>query len=231
MEFVINGPNFDEKYGKNAFLHTDVVDMTFACIAGVDALHNTLDWVRADSMRQGIVVCTDDAKYELESTGEYTQGAGAVAILVKDNPRLVAIDEPVGVATVGDHDFFKTLRRISKRQLAENILGPLNGNFKPFSIPNILSEDEEYIDIYKIFPVFDGQHSNACYATRMQEAYTHFKIQNKDHRLDNWDRIVFHLPYAFHGKRVFTDIFYQANETNQELKRELLELWLCRTLR
>ena len=31
-------------YGSSSLLHTDVVDMTFACIGAVDALHTTLDW-------------------------------------------------------------------------------------------------------------------------------------------------------------------------------------------
>ncbi|MFT4644948.1 MAG: hydroxymethylglutaryl-CoA synthase, partial [Planctomycetota bacterium] len=28
---------FKEEFGENSFIHTDVVDMTFACIAGIDA--------------------------------------------------------------------------------------------------------------------------------------------------------------------------------------------------
>ncbi|MEO1437576.1 MAG: hypothetical protein AAFV80_18705, partial [Bacteroidota bacterium] len=58
-------------YGSNALRNCDVVDLTFACIGAIDAMHNTLDWARAYPGRQGIVVATDHAKYELESTGEY----------------------------------------------------------------------------------------------------------------------------------------------------------------
>ena len=211
---------FEDDYGKNAWLHTDVVDMTFACIAGVDALHNTLDWVRADTSRVGIVVCTDDARYELESTGEYTQGAGAVAMLINNNPRLMSIECPVGVATVGVHDFFKPVRRISRKELAET----MDSKIKDFSIPNILSPDEQYLEAHKIFPVFDGQYSNECYAERMKEAYKHFKQLNANHQLDNWDRIVFHLPYAFHGKRVFSEIFFEQNQQDPELAEQLTAL-------
>ena len=81
---------FEPQYGSACFLHCDVVDLTFACIGAVDALQNTMDWVSAGPDRLGIVVGTDVAKYDLASTGEYTQGAGAVALLVKQEPRLIA---------------------------------------------------------------------------------------------------------------------------------------------
>jgi hydroxymethylglutaryl-CoA synthase len=216
---------FEAVYGREAFLHIDVVDMTFACIAGVDALHNTLDWVRADTTRQGIVVCTDNAKYELGSSGEYTQGAGAVAMLIKDRPRLIELDGPVGVATVGEHDFFKPLRRVSQRELAETVTRTkLNGSFRPFEIPNAIALHEQYVDIHSIFPVFDGPYSNKCYAERVSEAYDHFNAQKYDHELEDWDRIVFHLPYAFHGKRMFTDIFAEAYGGSDELHAQIADL-------
>ena len=77
---------FAPRFGADCFRQCDVLDMTFACIGAVDALQNTLDWVSADRARIGIVVASDIAKYELQSTGEYTQGAGAVAMLIKHHP-------------------------------------------------------------------------------------------------------------------------------------------------
>ncbi len=69
-------------HGPDCLLHCDVVDLTFACVGAVDALQNTLDWVRAGKDRIGIVVASDIAQYELGSGGEYTQGAGAIALLI-----------------------------------------------------------------------------------------------------------------------------------------------------
>lgn len=215
---------YKKNYSANAFLNTDAVDMTFACIAGVDALLNTLDWVRADHTRTGIVVCTDNAKYELGSSGEYTQGAGAVALLIKSNPRLLSIDEPVGVATVSEHDFFKPLRRVSRQRLAEAVKGNLPNGTVNFSIPGILSPQENYLEVYKIFPVFDGPYSNECYASRLKAAYTHFSRLKANHRLHDWDRIVFHLPYAFHGRRIFPEIFYDENSRHPGLKEQMLKI-------
>ncbi len=210
---------YKDEYGENAFMHTDVVDMTFACIAGIDAMLTTLDWVNADRKRIGIIVATDNAKYELESTGEYTQGAGAVATLIKHNPRLISLSEPIGISTIGEHDFFKPVRKIKKAALVSLLKGTEN------HIPNVVSQNEEYVEIHKIFPVFDGQYSNKCYASRMSEAYKHFvKLKEGTHKLEDWDKLIFHLPYAFHGKRAFADVFWDTYKENETLKKQLLEL-------
>jgi len=206
---------FEEEYGKNAFMHTDCVDLTFACIAGIDAMLTTVDWIHADHSRIGIVVATDNAKYELNSTGEYTQGAGAVASLIKHNPRLISFNKEIGVSTIGEHDFFKPIRKIKKESLVD----------KDLDIPNFVSKDDEHLEIHTIFPVFDGQYSNKCYANRMHEAYNHFtKLKKETHSIDNWDKIIFHLPYAFHGKRAFADIFWDIYKEDKNLRNQLLEI-------
>ena len=89
-------------YGPDCFRNCDVVDLTFACIGAVDALHNTLDWVARggpEADRIGLVLFSDNAKYDLHSLGEYTQGAGGGAILVRHRPRLLAIPDIWGVST------------------------------------------------------------------------------------------------------------------------------------
>ena len=77
---------YADDYGSGSFGHCDVIDLTFACIGAVDALHNMLDWVARGGVeedRVGIVAFADHAKYDLGSSGEYTQGAGGGAILIK----------------------------------------------------------------------------------------------------------------------------------------------------
>ena len=54
----------------------------------MDALHNSLDFVRTNPEKKPLAIASDYAKYELASTGEYTQGGGAVAVLVSANPTL-----------------------------------------------------------------------------------------------------------------------------------------------
>ncbi|MBQ1968214.1 MAG: hydroxymethylglutaryl-CoA synthase family protein, partial [Flavobacteriales bacterium] len=54
-----------EKYGERCMKNCDVLDMTFACVGGVDAMMNCLDYVRAGEGRRAIVVVADNAKYAL----------------------------------------------------------------------------------------------------------------------------------------------------------------------
>ena len=213
-------------YGADCFLNCDVVDLTFACVGGVDALHNTLDWVKCGADRIGIVVTSDFAKYELDSTGEYTQGAGAISLLVKENPRLVVIESPIGVATMGVHDFFKPQRSVSKLSIVEEVMNLVGKNgLSPeqilgrmedsLQVKGFLDDNDEIITIHKDTPVFDGPYSNLTYQKRIREAFEHFKAQalkadlwSKDELLlERWKRLIFHLPYAFHGKRIFTELY------------------------
>lgn len=210
------------KYGEDCFLHCDAIDMTFACIGAVDALQNTLDWVNGGENRIGIVVSSDNAKYELNSTGEYTQGAGAIAMLVKQNPRLIALGDNWGVATRGVHDFYKPLRKVSKADIINEVLelvGAKNGSVQKYldilhetlDVNGILDANEKTLTIHKDTPIFDGQYSNDCYQTRITEAFEHFKSKAKsienESFINNWERLIFHLPYAFHGQRMFAEVY------------------------
>jgi hydroxymethylglutaryl-CoA synthase len=103
----------EEVYGKSSFAHVDGVDHVFACIGATYALENTLDWIRSgrNRGRYGVVIATDIAKYDLKSEGEYTQGAGAVAMLLSENPRLLAVEDAVGTCIKHERDFYKPLDR------------------------------------------------------------------------------------------------------------------------
>jgi hydroxymethylglutaryl-CoA synthase len=214
---------FSPKYGADCFLHCDVVDLTFACIGAVDALQNSLDWVRTGEDRIAIVIGSDVAKYELASTGEYTQGAGAVALLIKENPRLLAFDEHWGVATRPVHDFFKPVRSVQKhRLLAEieekeigenlNYENLKNAIFQKLDQTGFWDSNETNVHLHKATPVFDGPYSNICYQERIKEALNHYIAQNNlpagEAATDNWRRLIFHLPYAYQARRMFSEIFY-----------------------
>ena len=55
-----------------------------------------------------LIVCSDIAHYERNSTAEITQGAGSVALLVESNPRLVEIDlSSQGLSSKDVDDFFR----------------------------------------------------------------------------------------------------------------------------
>ncbi len=214
---------FSAKYGNDCFLNCDVVDLTFACIGAVDALQNSLDWVRSGDDRIAIVVGSDIAKYELASTGEYTQGAGAVALLIKENPRLLAFDENWGVATRPVHDFFKPIRTVQKNHILTeiqekgigenlNFKNLENAIFQKLDQSGFWDSNETNVHIHKATPVFDGPYSNNCYQERIKEALQHYIGQNNlsasEAATDNWRRLIFHLPYAYQARRMFSEIFY-----------------------
>jgi hydroxymethylglutaryl-CoA synthase len=71
----------------------EVPEFKHACLGGVYALKGALRYVSSDGRgRQAIVVSSDVAEYERGSTGEQTQGAGAVAALVEAEPKLFGVD-------------------------------------------------------------------------------------------------------------------------------------------
>jgi hydroxymethylglutaryl-CoA synthase len=194
----------ESEFGERCFKNCDVVDMTFACIGAVDALHNSLDFVRVNTDKKAIVIASDYAKYELASSGEYTQGGGAVSLLISAKPDLLEIENEWGVATESVFDFFKPRRHFKKEDLT-----------------NASENFPDKIEIFTDEPVFDGQYSNQCYQDRIREAYEHYKENSgKEKPYQNWKYLIFHLPYAFHGKRVFTEIYSLENDLNYSTSDE-----------
>lgn len=216
---------FEDSHGARSLKHCDVVDLTFACIGGIDALQNALDWVAAGgeaANRQAIVVAADTARYQQHSAGEYTQGAGAVAVLVRMHPNLLRFDPHWGVGMEGVHDFYKPLRPLNKQLLVEQILHAAQSTAAAAEVLEVLRKEspsdftspDAYWYGHDDTPLFDGQYSNQCYTDRMNEALAHYAQQAgcniSDLLLDQWQGIVFHLPYAFHGKRMLAGSFAKA---------------------
>jgi hydroxymethylglutaryl-CoA synthase len=194
----------EQKFGENTLSECDVVDFTFACIGGVDAMQNCIDYVRLNPSKKAIVVTTDIAKYDLNSTGEYTQGAGAVALLITQNPRIISFDSNWATSTKGVFDFFKPYRTLSK----EAITGNSNNE-------NWFDNLETEIEIHKDQPVFDGQYSNQCYMDRTKNAYFSFKkgTNSSASVYSTWKNIIMHLPYSFQGRRMLSEIYALDHET------------------
>ena len=242
---------YSHQFGEDCFRNCDVVDMTFACIGAVDALHNTLDWVARggdEEGRVGIVVFSDNAKYDLESSGEYTQGAGGGAILVRHNPRLISIPDTWGISTTPVHDFFKPRREVSLTSVITHVLQlakETGQNLKdglaermvkhlPESTVRrlgIFAHGEEMIHVHRDEPIFDGQFSNRCYQEAVKTAFLDFRDRAiKSGRYDSetdeilteqWIRIIMHLPYAFQAKRMFPDVF-RHDRRNEAIWQEIV---------
>ncbi|MFW5816222.1 MAG: hydroxymethylglutaryl-CoA synthase family protein [Wenzhouxiangella sp.] len=91
-----------------------------ACYGAMAGLTSSMDWIASGRARgrKALVIASDIASYGLGTPGEPTQGAGAVAMVVSDQPRLLQIQP----RTIGDYtrqvmDFWRPL--YSKHALAD----------------------------------------------------------------------------------------------------------------
>mgnify|MGYP001328059972 CR=1 FL=1 len=214
-----------EKYGERCFKNCDVVDLIFACVGAIDALENCLDWVRADQKRKAIVIASDIAKYELNSSGEYTQGAGSVSMLICEDPSIISFNGAWGVSTKGIGDFFKPRRIFKKSNIlieAAKLFGKEVSASEAEDLLNVSdskfwSDSNDLVEVYKEEPIFEGQFSNESYKERVYEAIENFNEQNQRDILSDWENIIFHLPYAYHGRRMIVDKWMDWMKENNQL--------------
>ena len=126
--------------------HCEVPEFKHACLGGVYAMKNALRFLATDGDESlAIVVSADKALYSLGSSGEPTQGAGAVAALLEQNPTIGVLD-PAQSGSASDY------RGVDFR--------------KPLINRNGTGASPEFVDI----PVFNGKYSTSCYVDEMQRA-------------------------------------------------------------
>jgi hydroxymethylglutaryl-CoA synthase len=119
----------------------EVPEFKHACLGGVYGMKSAIRHLALDGAGgQAIVVCADIAEYARGSSGEPTQGAGAVAMLLEENPKLAAVDL-LRSGSASDYrimDFRKPMLRFCGQDR---------------------SESHQVQD----FPVFNGKYSTTCY--------------------------------------------------------------------
>ena len=128
----------EQIYGKGSFQECSTVEFKAACIGTTFALESLSYWVAAEEEgKVGIVIASDVAKYPLRSSGEYTQGAGSVALLVKKNPRLLALEQIYGSFTRDENDFFRpmgcTTAVVNGKHSNQCYLDAMRGAFDSFA--------------------------------------------------------------------------------------------------
>jgi hydroxymethylglutaryl-CoA synthase len=91
------------------FHHANKGERKFACIAGTQSLDDAYNWIRAgrNRGRAALVIATDTALYARGDAGEATQGAGAVAMLIAEDPDLVTMSVEQGFGSADETDFLK----------------------------------------------------------------------------------------------------------------------------
>jgi hydroxymethylglutaryl-CoA synthase len=147
-----------------------------ACLGGVYGIKGALRYLAVDGRgRVAIVVAADIAEYARGSSGEPTQGAGAVAMLLEADPRLLAIDLRAGgnASSYRALDFRKPFLRFCGQQPGRD--------GRP-----------------RDFPVFNGRYSTACYIDETVAALGAFFAKRAGGRrayMESLGAVFMHRPY------------------------------------
>ena len=83
------------------------VELKEACYGGTAALMMARDYVAGHPDKSVLVIAADIARYGLATAGEVTQGAGAVAMIVKADPRLITIEPDSVYRSASINDFWR----------------------------------------------------------------------------------------------------------------------------
>lgn len=117
--------------------HCEVPEFKHACLGGVYAMKAALRFLATEpGDAAAIVIASDVAKYDIGCSGEPTQGAGAVAMLLEKRPKLLEVD----LASCGSASAY---RAIDFRKPLFRTNG--SGTY------------------FRETPVFNGKYSTTCY--------------------------------------------------------------------
>jgi hydroxymethylglutaryl-CoA synthase len=154
----------------------EVPEFKHDCLGGVYGKKNAIRHLALDGIGgQAIVVCADIAEYARGSSGEPTQGAGAIAMLLEEDPTLAEVDL-VQSGSASDYrimDFRKPMLRFCGQDR---------------------SESQQVQD----FPVFNGKYSTTCYIDEtlhaLNDMYEKRGLTASDY-LRSLKTVFMHRPY------------------------------------
>lgn len=78
-----------------------------ACYSATASIQIACDYVKLHPDRKVLVISSDISKYGLNTPGEATQGAGAIAILISSNPKIMEIGDYSVAYTCSGYDFWR----------------------------------------------------------------------------------------------------------------------------
>ena len=78
-----------------------------ACYGATAAIQMASDYIRLRPNRKVLVISADISRYGLNTSGESTQGAGAIAMLMSSNPRILSLDMESISLTDNQFDFWR----------------------------------------------------------------------------------------------------------------------------
>ena len=121
-----------------------------------------------------MVVVSDIAKYDMGSSGEMTQGAGALVLLLNDQPRLLSFDPRVTATSIKDeYDFYRPFGK---------------------ETPIVHGQYSNLLYMIQVRKALEG-YKKKVLSTGL------IKIGPDETILDHMDYINMHLPYSNMGKK------------------------------
>jgi len=171
----------EQVYGKDTFGHCGGIECKFACVSGSYALYDNTNWIRAGEAEEkyALVVVSDIAIYDLGSCGEVTQGAGAIAMLLNDKPRLLSFDPKVTATSIkNEYDFYRPFGKVTPI-----VHGQYSNLLYLIQVKNALID-------YK----------------RKVKNTGLIKLKEGDTILDHVDYLNMHLPYSNMGKKALANL-------------------------
>ena len=184
----------------------EVPEFKHACLGGVYALKSAVRYLKADGRnRVAIVVAGDMAEYERGSSGEPTQGAGAVAMLVDTKADLFSLD----LDQTGTSSSYRLVdfRKPFRRHLVE---GGLDKAGKLHD-----------------FPVFNGKYSTTCYVDAVVAAMDDLVSRIDADPLEFLDSVsvaLFHRPYHKMPLQGLATLYVHALARTNSRPNELQQL-------
>jgi len=169
----------EQVYGDGTFEHCGGIECKFACVSGSYALYDNANWIRAGEAegKSAIVVVSDIAKYDMGSSGEYTQGAGAIAMLLNDNPRLLQFDSKVTSTSIkNEYDFYRPFGK---------------------ETPIVHGQYSNLLYLIQVKKAFEAYKKKAILTGLIN-------IQPGETILDHIDYLCMHLPYSNMGKKALS---------------------------
>ncbi|KAB7645023.1 hydroxymethylglutaryl-CoA synthase [Staphylococcus sp. B2-b] len=82
-------------------------EMKEACYAATPAIQLAKDYLANRPEEKVLVIASDTARYGLQSGGEPTQGAGAVAMMISQNPSILQLNDDAVAYTEDVYDFWR----------------------------------------------------------------------------------------------------------------------------
>src|SRR5690625_1065024 len=117
IDFVMFGTETGIDHSKSAGVYVHnllgldpqarTIEMKQACYGGTAALQLAKGHIALNPESKVLVLASDIARYGLNTPGEVTQGAGAVALVISANPRIMVLEDQSAFLTKDIMDFWR----------------------------------------------------------------------------------------------------------------------------